>query len=161
MISRHECRAYSGIFRASPRWNSGRAVRCHFGASKPRAGGDAMTNLSDSHETVAFQRRVDFPGVEVRTVESSSTAWRAYSAEFEFLSPHSWRGEVWHRQRRRPLETGLVLCAEPGEVYRATRVNTPGTRSCLVIDGQVLRDYVEEHGIPRERLHLRSIAPLS
>jgi AraC-like DNA-binding protein len=120
-----------------------------------------MTVAADSQETIAFQRRADFPGVEVRTVESSSTAWRSYSAEFEFLSPHSWRGEVWHRQRRHPLEMGLVLCAEPGEVYRATQVHTPGTRSCLVIDGHVLGDYVEEQGIPREHLHLRAIAPLS
>jgi AraC-like DNA-binding protein len=120
-----------------------------------------MPNSDDSQESVIFQRRCDFPGVEVRTVPASSASWRSYSAEYEFMHPQSWRGEVWHRQHRETLEPGWVLCAQPGEVYRATRVHTPGTRSCLVIDADVLSTYAEEHGLAPQDLSLRSVVWLS
>ena len=120
-----------------------------------------MPNSDDSQETVLFQRRGDFPGVEVRTVPASNAAWRSYCAEYEFMNPQSWRGEVWHRQRRETLEPGRVLCAHPGEVYRATRVHTPGTRTCLVVDADVLSAYAGEHDIAAEDLRLRSVVGLS
>lgn len=120
-----------------------------------------MANGDDGRQTVLFRRRRDFPGVEVRTMPASNDEWGSYSAEYEFMTPRSWRGEVWHRHRRELLEPGRLLCAQPGEVYRATRVDAPGARWCLVIDADLLHAHADEHGIAPADLSLRPVAALS
>jgi AraC-like DNA-binding protein len=120
-----------------------------------------MENSENSRETVAFFRRNELSGVEVRTVNDSSRAWRCYATDFEFLAPSTWRGEIWHRRRQAMLEPGMVLCAHPGEVFLAQRVLTAGSASSLMVDAQVLAEYVAEHELSAARLQLRSFTHMT
>lgn len=120
-----------------------------------------MTNPENGRETVAFYRRSELHGVEVRTVSDSSRAWRCYSTDFEFMVPGTWRGEVWHRRRQGVLEPGMVLCAHPGEVFLSQRVLTPGSSSSLMVDAAVLAEYAAEHQLPASRLRLRALGRIS
>jgi AraC-like DNA-binding protein len=120
-----------------------------------------MANPANTQESVAFFRRSELFGVEVRTVNDTSRPWRCYATDFEFMAPSTWRGEIWHRRRQALLEPGMVLCAHPGEVFLARRVLTPGSGSSLMVDPQVLADYVAEHEVPTARLQLRSFNKMS
>lgn len=120
-----------------------------------------MTNPENTRESVAFFRRSELFGVEVRTVNDTSRSWRCYATDFEFMAPATWRGEIWHRRRQALLEPGMVLCAHPGEVFLARRVLTPGSGSSLMVDPQVLADYVAEHDLSIGRLQLRSFTRMS
>ena len=118
-------------------------------------------DADDAKDCVVIRRRSDFPGVEIRTVERSAATWNAYSAEYELFIPHTWRGMVWHRRRCEMLEPGLVLCAHPGDVYRATNGHVTGLCSTLAIDANVLGAFVEERSISRVALSLRPVARMS
>jgi AraC-like DNA-binding protein len=120
-----------------------------------------MTNPESTRESVAFFRRSELLGVEVRTVNDSARAWRCYATDFEFMAPSSWRGQVWHRRRQALLEPGMVLCAHPGEVFLAERVLAPGSGSWLMVAPQVLAGYVAEHAVSPARLQLRSLSTMS
>jgi AraC-like DNA-binding protein len=120
-----------------------------------------MANPESTRESVAFFRRSELPGVEVRTVNDSDRAWRCYATDFEFMAPSSWRGQVWHRRREALLEPGMVLCAHPGEVFLAQRVLTPGSGNWLMVAPQVLADFAAEHSLPLPRLQLRSLTRMS
>jgi AraC-like DNA-binding protein len=120
-----------------------------------------MTNSANPQETVSFQRRPDLPGVEVRTVDDSAYTWDSYSTGFEFLTPTTWRGMIWHRQNERVLEPGQVLCAHPGEVVSARRVLAVGAHSSISIDPRVLAEHAAEHGVGLSELRLLSFAPMS
>ena len=117
-------------------------------------------DLEKGRELIGFFRRRELAGVEARTVEGSSRLWRCYATEFEFVAPSTWRGEVWHRRRQLELAPGLVLCAHPGEAFAAKRVVSPGGFSALVVERQVLADFVEEHDLPR-RVQLRTSATMT
>jgi AraC-like DNA-binding protein len=120
-----------------------------------------MANPGNTRESVAFFRRSELFGVEMRTVNDNARLWRCYATDFEFMAPSSWRGEIWHRRRQALLEPGMVLCAHPGEVFLAQRVLTPGAASSLMVDPQVLSDYVAEHDLPSARFQLRSFTPMT
>jgi AraC-like DNA-binding protein len=120
-----------------------------------------MANPENTRESVAFFRRSELFGVEMRTVNDTARPWRCYATDFEFMAPSTWRGELWHRRRQALLEPGMVLCAHPGEVFLAQRVLTPGAASSLMVDPQVLSDYVAEHALPSARLQLRSFTRMS
>lgn len=120
-----------------------------------------QTDADDAKDCVVIRRRSDFPGVEIRTVERSAATWNAYSAEYELFIPHTWRGRVWHRRRCEMLEPGLVLCAHPGDVYRATNGHVTGLCSTLAIDANLLGAFVEERSISRVALSLRPVARMS
>lgn len=116
---------------------------------------------STGQEAVAFRRRNELPGIEVRTVRNSTRPWRFYSTEFEFLAPTVWQGEVWHRRRNTVIEPGMVLCAHPSEVFLVRRVITPGTTSSLMIDRCVLQEYAAECKKTPANLELRPFARMS
>src|SRR5688500_13967071 len=120
-----------------------------------------MANPENTRESVAFFRRSELFGVETRTVNDNARLWRCYATDFEFMAPSTWRGDVWHRRRQALLEPGMVLCAHPGEVFLAQRVVTPGSCSSLMVDPQVLSDYVAEHDLPSARLQLRSFTTMT
>jgi len=120
-----------------------------------------MENPENTRESVAFFRRSELFGVEMRTVNDTNRPWRCYATDFEFMAPITWKGEIWHRRRQAILEPGMVLCAHPGEVFLARQVLTPGSGSSLMVDPQVLADYVAEHDLPPARLQLRSFTKMS
>ena len=136
-------------------WNPARTIYLH--RTKRRA----MANPENTRESVAFFRRSELFGVEMRTVNDSARLWRCYATDFEFLAPSTWRGEVWHRRRQALLAPGMVLCAHPGEVFLAQRVLSPGSTSSLMIDPQVLSDYAAEHDLLQARLQLRSFTTVT
>lgn len=118
-----------------------------------------MTNINECEKSVSFQRRTDFPGVELRRFQGGTQGWGFYSSEFEFVCSENWFGQVWHRQRRTRLEPGFVLAAQPGEVYLASDLEAPGTLHSLVIDSRVLGEYLREYGISPEQIYLHAVSP--
>ncbi|MGC4091696.1 MAG: AraC family transcriptional regulator [Polyangiaceae bacterium] len=108
-------------------------------------------------ETVSFHRCSEVGGVELRRIANSERPWSRFSAEYEFFVPGSWSGLVWHRRRESTLGPGSVLCAQPGEVFSARRVLTPGFANALLVETPVLAGYTNEHGVALEELRLRSI----
>jgi AraC-like DNA-binding protein len=114
-----------------------------------------------NQEVVAFQRRAELAGVEIRTVQNSTQSFRCYCPEFEFLTPIAWRGEIWHGRQQALLEPGSLLCAHPGEVFLGRRVLTPGTLRSLSIEGRALDDYLAEHGLSSDSLRFRPFARMS
>ncbi|MDQ2644507.1 MAG: AraC family transcriptional regulator [Myxococcota bacterium] len=120
-----------------------------------------MATQQTNRETVAFYRRNELFGVEARTFNDCSRAFRCYATDFEFMTPSSWRGEVWHRRRQHLLEPGTVLCAHPGEVFLSRKVLEGGSLSSLMVDPQVLASYAAEHQLSPNRLQLRALTRVS
>jgi AraC-like DNA-binding protein len=118
-----------------------------------------VEHCQDCQKPVLFQRRTDFPGVELRRLVSGGADWGFYSSEFEFLCSDGWAGEVWHRQHRARMEPGSVLAAQPGEVYLASQVQVPGALQSLVIDSKVLAEYLREYGVGPEQIYLHAVSP--
>lgn len=94
-------------------------------------------------------------------MRNSEKPWRRYAAEFEFLTPSSWKALVSHRRREALMAPGFVLCAHPGEVFAAERALLRGSATSLSVDTAVLREYVAEHDITPEKLCLRGISRMS
>lgn len=122
---------------------------------------EQRANAVNGEEVVCFRRRPELSGVEVRTVENSADAWRAYASEFEFVAPTSWRGEVWHRRRWGVLEPGWMLSAHPGDVLLGRVAEVPGARSSLAIDAPVWQQYLAEHGIEPRKLRFCEFTRMS
>lgn len=120
-----------------------------------------MATQQNNRETVAFYRRNELFGVEVRSMNESSRPFRCYATDFEFVAPSTWRGEVWHRRRQHLLEAGTVLCAHPGEVFLSRKVLDTGSLGSLMVDPQVLASYAAEHQLSPNRLQLRALTRAS
>lgn len=99
--------------------------------------------------------------MEVRSLRESSRTFHAYSTDFEFFVPNTWRGEVWHRRRQTVIEPGMVLCAHPGEVYSARRVLMPGAANFLSIDARELHQHLSERSQALNKLRLRGVTRVS
>lgn len=108
---------------------------------------------------VAFSRRQDLPGVEVRTVHAEhgfcGDNCAGYSSDFEFLGPTTFCGEIWHRQRWLVASPGWLFAASPGEVFVGRRVLSPGAFSSLSFDAQTFSQYLAEHQLDVSALKLR------
>jgi len=123
--------------------------------------GNSQADAAHAHEIVSFQRRTEFPGVEVRSLQNSARAFRCYSADFEFFQPLTWHGEIWHRRRRAVMRPGMVLSAHPSEVFLVQQVITPGAGHFLTIDAAVLHEYLSEHARAAGELQLRAFTNAS
>ncbi|HEX6276480.1 MAG TPA: AraC family transcriptional regulator, partial [Polyangiaceae bacterium] len=97
-------------------------------------------------ESVDFHRDSAVRGVEVRDVGPSARTFGFYSADYEFLAPSGWSGEVLHRRMTGMLGPGAVLCAQPGDVVAARKVFTAGARCSLVVEEPTLLEFLDEHG---------------
>jgi AraC-like DNA-binding protein len=117
-----------------------------------------VTTTESQEKLVSFQRNAEIPGIELRSLQSSQDEWGFYSSEFEFLTPKEWVGAAWHRQQQFEFGPGRVLCAQPGEVYLASRVDAPGALQGLVVDTRVLAQHWREHGVEPEQVTLRAVA---
>ncbi|HEU5075989.1 MAG TPA: hypothetical protein VFU02_17465, partial [Polyangiaceae bacterium] len=117
------------------------------------------TKRSPASAWVAFSRRQDLPGVEVRTVHAEhgfcGDNCAGYSSDFEFLGPVSFCGEIWHRQRWLVASPGWLFAASPGEVFVGRRVLSPGAFSSLSFDAQTFSQYLGEHQLELADLKLR------
>lgn len=116
---------------------------------------------SELRESVSFRRRADLPGIEIRDVENSARNWRCFSTGFEFLAPRSWTGEILYRRRRDTVAPGMIFCSHPGEVFSTPRVHQAGSGSALVIEPDVLHDYLSEHSPSPRRVELRRFTRMS
>jgi AraC-like DNA-binding protein len=123
--------------------------------------GLSVSDSANSQEVVSFHRRRELAGVEIRSLTNSARAFRCYSTDFEFMAPLTWHGEIWHRRRQAVMDRSTVLCAHPGEVFFTRRVLTPGAANFLAIDASILHDYLLEHPLPANKLHLRSFTKMS
>jgi len=123
--------------------------------------GAGRTDSPADREAVSFQRRSELSGVEVRSFTHSARPFHAYSTDFAFFAPSTWRGELWHRRRQSLLEPGAVLCAHPGEVFSARRVLTPGAGNFLTVDTQAFHEYVADQAEPSSKLRLRAVSKMS
>lgn len=117
------------------------------------------TKRSPASAWVAFSRRQDLPGVEVRTVHAEhgfcGDNCAGYSSDFEFLGPTTFCGEIWHRQRWLVASPGWLFAASPGEVLVGRRVLSPGAFSSVSFDGQTFSQYLSEHQLDVSTLKLR------
>lgn len=118
---------------------------CQFGVFNKL--GYFMGSLAIQPETATFFRRNELPGVELRRVEHSARNWRCYSTGFELMLPSSWHGEIWHKNQLITLRPGYALCAQPGEVFAARRVLTPGSGNSLLVDERVLHTYLANYDV--------------
>jgi AraC-like DNA-binding protein len=119
-----------------------------------------MTAQNKSEERVSFHRNGGVEGVEVRIFGDCGRTWSAYNADFEFLAPSSWSGEVRHRGATSLVEPGTVLCGRPGEVFAARKIWLPGSRASLSIEESSLGAYLAEHGArPGELLPRAEMSP--
>jgi AraC-like DNA-binding protein len=123
--------------------------------------GAGRTDTTDDCEIVAFHRRRELSGVEVRSLKNSKRPFHAYSTDFEFFAPSTWQGEVWHRRRQTVVGPGAVACAHPGEVVSARRVITPGSGNFLTIDARVFHEYLSEQAQAVAKLRLRAVTKMS
>lgn len=117
------------------------------------------TKRSPVSAWVAFSRRQDLRGVEIRTVHAElgfcGDNCAGYSSDFEFLGPVSFCGEIWHRQRWLVVSPGWLLAGSPGEVFVGRRVLSAGAFSSLSFDAEALGDYLAEHELTLSQLKLR------
>jgi AraC-like DNA-binding protein len=88
----------------------------------------------DAHEKISVHRRLDLPGVELRSVQNSGRLWRHFCTGFELLLPETWEGDVVYRQAQHRVSPGMVLCAEPGHAFRVLHVERAGTINALSVD---------------------------
>lgn len=109
-----------------------------------------MESSVSARESVVFYRREDVPGVESRRVENSHGTWHSYSTGFEFVTSQGWRGQLWHRRREEEFGPGMLLSAQPGDVFLARRVLSPGARHSISLEPDVLRGYTAEHAVSSE-----------
>lgn len=89
---------------------------------------------SDGHEKVSVHRRLDLPGVELRSLQNSARLWRHFCTGFELLFPETWEGEIVYRQARHRVSPGMMLCVEPGHAFRVLHVERAGTINALSVD---------------------------
>jgi len=120
-----------------------------------------MSDRREPEETVTFSRRNELPGVEIRTVSNTRRTWSCYSADFEFIVPTSWCGEIRYRDRSVIIEPGTVFCAYPGEVFSARRVLRGGSARAVTIEPKVLYEAIAEHGLSPSDLELPTCVKLS
>jgi AraC-like DNA-binding protein len=79
-----------------------------------------------------YSRSPELPGVELLEAQAIG-CWQWYLTRYVWLAPVEWRGDViCHRDRHR-VDSGAVLCAEPGAVCRALNVERPGRLRALFI----------------------------
>ncbi|HYP77630.1 MAG TPA: AraC family transcriptional regulator [Polyangiaceae bacterium] len=121
----------------------------------------ARMDICDNREVVSFHRRRELSGVEIRSLSHSARAFHAYSTDFEFFAPSTWRGELWHRRRQTLVEPGTVLCAHPGEVFSVRRVIAPGAGNFLTIDARVFHEFFSEQSRLASKLRLRAVTTMS
>jgi AraC-like DNA-binding protein len=112
-------------------------------------------------DLVHFRRAADLPGVEIRDIEHWSRLWRCFCVGFEFLSPHTWHGDVVTRSLRAELRPGSVFCGHPGEVYSTPRVHRGGCGSALIIDRGVFLQRISKYGVTASNLGLRPVVKMS
>lgn len=120
-----------------------------------------MSITNETGERVTFRRRRELPGVELRTMSRSSSAWFRYSSEYEFFVPISWSGAVWHRRRETVVGPGFVVCVQPGEVLASKRVLAAGSACSLMLDTETLRRHLRERGVELDAIRFRPFARMS
>lgn len=86
------------------------------------------------HEKISVHRRLDLPGVELRSLQNSARLWRHFCTGFELLLPETWAGTIVYRRQQHRLTPGMVFCAEPGHAFRVLHVERAGTISALSVD---------------------------
>jgi AraC-like DNA-binding protein len=114
-----------------------------------------MSNPAPTAERIAFHRHRELPGVEALLLRDSDRCFSCYSADFEFVVPGSWRGQVRHGKHVLDLEPGAVLCSRPGDAFSARRVLEPGSIDALLIEPSSFGRYLDEHDLPPAKLTLR------
>jgi AraC-like DNA-binding protein len=102
-------------------------------------------------EMISVHRRLDLPGVELRSLQNSARLWRHFCTGFELLLPETWDGEVVYRQAQHRLSPGMVFCAEPGHAFRVLRVARAGAIHALSVDVETCESLLTEP-VPRDTL---------
>lgn len=102
-------------------------------------------------ERIAFRSLPGVSGIEILDAENSSRNWKWFHTAFGLALMRTWHGEVTYRRRHQLLAPGTFLCTAPGEVHTAPRIQNAGSFQVLMIDAEVFRNAVAEHGKPRGR----------
>jgi AraC-like DNA-binding protein len=87
--------------------------------------------------SVSVHRPVGLAGIEL-LVEREVPRFELYCTDFALVVPIAWRGDVSSRRKRRALEPGRVMCAEPGELLVTSRVRDPGVLKVLLIAKELM-----------------------
>jgi AraC-like DNA-binding protein len=104
----------------------------------------------DAHEKISVHRRLDLPGVELRSLQNSARLWRHFCTGFELLWPETWEGEVVYRQAQHRVSPGVVLCVEPGHAFRVLHVARAGTIHVLSVDADACATLLARRGSPSQ-----------
>jgi AraC-like DNA-binding protein len=71
-----------------------------------------------------------------------------FNVAYSIAMLHTWTGEVLYKGRRWSAGPGIVFCTEPGEIHVATPYPaTGGSFDVFIVDGEVFREHVAEHGV--------------
>jgi AraC-like DNA-binding protein len=114
------------------------------------AGVRNMTKREPTAERVEFRRHRELPGVETLLLRDSARCFSCYSADYEFVVPDTWRGEIRHGKDVFLLEPGAVLCNRPGDAFSALKVHEPGSMAALLIEPHAFEGYLAEHDVAPE-----------
>jgi AraC-like DNA-binding protein len=114
-----------------------------------------MSKPAQTAEHTEFRRNRQLPGVEVLLLRDSDRCFSCYSADYEFVVPGSWCGEVRHGKRVVTLEPGAVLCSRPGDAFGVQRVLQAGSMDALLIEPGAFGRYLDEHELGPSKLALR------
>src|SRR5262249_29790396 len=120
-----------------------------------------MSKPAQTAERIEFRRHRQLPGLEALLLRDSDRCFSCYSADYEFIVPGSWCGEVRHGKHVVALEPGAVLCTRPGDAFGAQRGLVPGSIDALLIEPSAFGRYLEEHDVHPGTLTLRGRPRLS
>jgi AraC-like DNA-binding protein len=115
-----------------------------------------MTKREPSTERVEFRRHRALPGVETLLLSDSARCFSCYAADYEFVVPGTWRGEIRHGKDEFLLEPGSLLCNRPGDAFSALKVYEPGSLAALLIEPHAFHGYLSEHDVSPAGLALRT-----
>jgi len=106
-----------------------------------------MENDTRSEEVWEYVKPPALAGVEILEAHNSAQELRVFNAAFSIAMLHTWRGEVQYKGRSWPTEPGMVFCTEPDEIHVASPYSTTGgSFHVFVVEGDILREYLAEHG---------------
>jgi hypothetical protein len=102
----------------------------------------------DAHEKISVHRRLDLPGVELRSLQNSARLWRHFCTGFELLLPETWAGAIVYRRQQHRLAPGMVFCAEPGHAFRVLHVERAGSVDALSVDADTCMALLAQREAP-------------
>jgi AraC-like DNA-binding protein len=111
-------------------------------------------------EHIGYRRSAAIVGLEILDAYHCPREWRIVADDYAITFLHTWRGQVTYRGRVNAVEPGIAFCNYPGEALIATpEANLAGSFNVLLVDEELMRQWVTEYQLRARRPEWRAIYP--